>query len=41
METRKNQNSGSFEIALIYFSATGNTKKITDTIEKYLERYNI
>ena len=32
MKTRENQNSAPFEIALIYFSATGNTKKIADTI---------
>ena len=37
MKTGYKENFEPLEIALIYFSATGNTKKIADTIENYLE----
>ena len=37
MATMDKCNPDSFEIALIYFSATGNTKKIADTIGNGLE----
>ena len=36
MEIMGKHNSDALKIALIYFSATGNTKKIADTIENYL-----
>ena len=41
MKPMYKQNFEPFEIALIYFSATGNTKKIADTIESYLESPDI
>ena len=41
MQTRKRHNSDITKIALIYFSATGNTKKIADTIEDYLKGQDI
>ncbi len=37
MKIKEKKNSEPFEIALIYFSATGNTKKLADTIGNYLE----
>ena len=41
MATMDKCNPDSFKIALIYFSATGNTKKIADTIENYLKGHDI
>lgn len=41
MLTLDKRNPSPFKIALIYFSATGNTKKIADTIESGLENQNI
>ena len=41
MKSRYKQKSGPFGIALIYFSATGNTKKIADTIGNCLENQDI
>lgn len=41
METIGRCNSDSFEIALIYFSATGNTKRMADTVENYLKDHDI
>ena len=41
METREKHNSDTTKIAIIYFSATGNTKKIADTIENYLKGHDI
>ena len=41
MLTLDKRDQSSFKIALIYFSATGNTKKIADTIGSGLENQNI
>ena len=41
MEIMDKHDSKDFEIALIYFSATGNTKKIADTIGNCLENQDI
>lgn len=38
MELIDKHNSDAFKIALIYFSATGNTKKVADAMEKYLTK---
>ena len=38
MEIMDKHNSDAFKIVLIYFSATGNTKKVADVMEKYLTK---
>lgn len=41
MEARGKRNSDFFEIAVIYFSATGNTKKIADSVGNYLTDHDV
>lgn len=41
METKKNEEDKTLNVMLIFFSATGNTKKVANTIEKKLKALDI